>query len=112
MTDNEIIKALNGSILNAKRIDCKAWSLEVYKLENALDLINRQKAEIEQWKEEANRYQNLWCIATDDIFKAKSEAIKEFVEKLKERANRKFFETLDYVSTIEIDDLVEEMLGE
>lgn len=50
MTDNEIIKALKGSILNAKSVDCKVWSIEVYKLENALDLINRQQAEIERLK--------------------------------------------------------------
>ena len=29
------------------------------------------EAEIEQWKEEANRWQKLWCIAVDDISKAK-----------------------------------------
>lgn len=49
----------------------------------ALDLINRQKTEIEQWKEEANKYQNLWCIAIDDIETAKSKAIQEFAEKSK-----------------------------
>ena len=48
MTDNEIIKALKGNILNAKSIDCKVWSVELYKIEEALDLINRQNAEIEE----------------------------------------------------------------
>ena len=51
-TDNEIIKALKGSILNAKMIDCKVWSIEVYKLENVLDIINRQKATIERLTQE------------------------------------------------------------
>lgn len=43
------------------------------------------QAEIEQWKEEANKYQKLWCIAVDDIETAKSEAYKEFAEKLNEK---------------------------
>ena len=55
MTHNEIIKALKGSILNAKSIDCKVWSIEVYKLENALDLINHQKARIKELEERCNK---------------------------------------------------------
>ncbi len=50
LTDEEIIKALEGSILNAKGCDSKVWSIEIYKLESALDLINRQKSEIERLK--------------------------------------------------------------
>ena len=38
--------------------------------------VNEQNAEIEQWKEEANRYQNLWCEAVKDIQTAKVDAIK------------------------------------
>lgn len=83
-------------------------------IKHALNLINRQQAEFErlrkevnlvsiqfqdlqeryeeaqneiaQWKEEANRYQRLWCIAiddVDDIETVTSEAIKEFAERLK-----------------------------
>ena len=33
MESNDIIKALDGAILNAKKYDCKVWSIEVYKLE-------------------------------------------------------------------------------
>lgn len=54
----------------------------------ALDIINHQQEEIEQWKEEANKYQRLWCIAiddVDDIETAQSEAIKEFAERLQIR---------------------------
>ena len=47
-----------------------------------LDTIHDLQVEIEQWKEEANKYQNLWCMAVDDIEKAKSEAVKEFAERL------------------------------
>lgn len=45
LTDAEIKSALKGAILNAKGYDSKVWSIEVYKLENALDLINRLQAE-------------------------------------------------------------------
>lgn len=50
MNDNEIVKALTGSVLNAKSVDCKIWSIEVCKLEEALALINRQQAEVERLK--------------------------------------------------------------
>lgn len=44
---NEQVKsALRGSILNANSVDCKVWSIEVSKLENALNLINQYEAEI------------------------------------------------------------------
>ena len=88
-----------------KRLE-KEVNLVSIQFQDLQERYEEAQAEIEQWKEEANRYQNLWCIATDDIFKAKSEAYKEFAEELKERANRKPFETLEYVSTIEIDELV------
>ena len=31
MTNKEIIKALEGAILNAKKCDSKVWSIELYK---------------------------------------------------------------------------------
>ena len=102
----------------------------------ALDLINRQKAEIErlrkeanlvsiqfqdaqeryeevqteieQWKEEANKYQKLWCIAVDDIEKAKSEAYKEFAEHLKERWSNNYYDSPD----VDFDEFVDNLLKE
>lgn len=47
-TDSEIKSALKGAILNAKSLDCKVWSVEVNKLENALDLITRLQARIKE----------------------------------------------------------------
>ena len=80
--------------------------------------IARQKAEIERLKKE----NEILIINADNAFQeglnenrdlfeeeVKFKLYKEFAEELKERANRKPFETLDYVSTIEIDDLVKEM---
>ena len=84
MTDNEIIKALESEVKSAEYVDseyCDGVDLTLIK--SAIDLINCQKTEIEQWKEEANKYQKLWCIAVDDIETAKSEAIQEFAERLK-----------------------------
>ena len=70
--------------------------------------ITRQQTEIEQWKEEANKYQNLWCTAVDDIEKVKSKTVKEFAERLKEK--------IDVVYSIKhlkdnIDNAVKEMVG-
>ena len=84
MTDNEIIKALENEVKSTEYVDsdyCDGVDLTLIK--SAIDLINCQKTEIEQWKEEANKYQKLWCIAVDDIETAKSEAIQEFAERLK-----------------------------
>lgn len=47
-----------------------------------LDTIHDLQVEIEQWKEEANKYQNLWCRAVDNIETAKAEVYKEFAEEL------------------------------
>ena len=96
LTDEEIINALEGSILNAKWCDSKAWSIEIYKLESALDLINRQKAE-------------------KAIKAAKAEAYKEFAEKLKKDLFYKcgdinYSETCDFRKLI--DNLLKEMVGE
>ena len=88
MTDNEIINALNGNISNAKRCDCKVWSIEVYKLENILDLINRQKAEIKELKDilekvPTNAY-DLQVEASEKLEnQIKSEAIKECLARVK-----------------------------
>lgn len=61
---------------------------EIDRLQNMnqakLDTIHNLQEEIEQWKEEANKYQNLWCTAVDDIEKVKVKAIKDFAERLKE----------------------------
>ena len=49
MESNDIIKTLEGAILNAKGCDSKVWSIEIYKLENALDLIKRLQSENEDF---------------------------------------------------------------
>ena len=122
MTDKEIKKALECCEI-AYDQDCTECPLypddgeiacrEVLR-EEALDLITRQQAEIEQWKEEANKYQNLWCMAVDDIEKAKSEAVKEFAEKLKNEINIRTTYSREQDKNVMrmIDNLVKEMVGE
>ena len=77
LTDNEIIKALKGARLNAKKCDSKVWSIEVYKLENVLDLINRLQA---QNKDLAEMVHNL-IIEKDALFD-KAEELKAEIERL------------------------------
>ena len=107
MNENEIINELNFRIDNFSK--------------DVIALINRKNEEIEQWKQEANRYQNLWCMAFDDIRTAKSEAIKEFAERLKETITNAintyynsngggYYLAEDVIE--DIDDLVKEMTEE
>ena len=128
MTDNDIIKALNYCCGNIKNNDdecqedmcyqvcmpesrdegirwCRQWLMK-----DALDLINRQKAEIESLKifrgyaeKRANDYRTM----RDKYLNAKSEAYKEFAKLLR----RQSFDRL-YVSVDEINNLLKEMAGE
>ena len=85
----------------------------------ALDLINRQQAEIERLKYQVNRLKNYderrdIALHSMLIAKAKSEAHKEFAERLKERQQTFIGDEYAYkfIYLIEIDNLVKEMVGE
>lgn len=89
MTDNEIIKALEccGNIVDSTCKECAYHetynaSCVVRLMRNALDLINRQKAEIEKYK--SGMIANAEVVKTliNELKTAKSEAIKEFAEEL------------------------------
>ena len=107
MTDNEIIKALE-CCLSGKDYDTACMKCPIEPicesddilLKYALDLINRQKAEIERLKKKANTPfakvtfdENKLKEIVSDVAKniefnlnsVKSEAIKEFAERLKEK---------------------------
>lgn len=148
LTNNETIKALEGAILNAKGCDSKVWSIEIYKLENALDLITRQQAEYENLKVEnqslrgaanslkmhyeeaqaeieslkifrgyAEKRASDYKTMRDKYLNAKSEAVKEFAERLKEKSEIVHLfsvHTGDHymVDIDDIDNLVKEMVGE
>ena len=112
MTDNEIIKALERTaswVCDECKFHgemCDGDKCEKVIADNVLDLINRQKAENESLKVDlakcSIRLDNLYKTA-DEI---KSEAIKEFAEKLKNC----FAISGDYLDIINIiDNLVKEM---
>ncbi len=89
MIDNEIIKATDNEIIKAledwmKNFEGKA--VDYMKISFALDLINRQKAEIERLKGLKNHHQELIDELNKGIAEARVEAVKEFVKRAKEKA--------------------------
>ena len=132
MTDNEIIKALEwcGTHDHCNTGKCPAHrdmrgddDCMTSLIKSALDLINRQKAEIERLTEEntaiketLEHHINISLKSLlelrDKLANAKSEAIKEFAERLKEKADGGFWQEHSYVSTDDIDNLVTEMIGD
>ena len=119
MTDNEIIKALESCTSETQCLNCPRFrgSLGMSfftkcdsKLKSdVLDLINRQKAEIERLKTNLNI--DLENFATEYDNKIKAEAVKEFAERLKE-SKKKYEGTLaGFTFTMtELDNLVKEMV--
>lgn len=116
-TDNEIIKALDELVKLSSGIVIN-WEINqsdteaIYKTaKNALDLINRKDAEIESLKEVKEI--NLNAIKTDlpwFVLHLKSEAIKEFAERFKEKYEKPFFYLGSYEQFMrEVDNLVKEM---
>ena len=116
MTDNEIIKALEWH-LNSDVKDCEGCSYKPNKpygmcvevlLRDALDLINRQKAEIESLNERERIL--IYHVAVE-----RENAIKEFAERLKQLScfydldNYHSFEAIDVE---DVDSLVKEMTEE
>ena len=108
MTDNEIIEALEYCCHNGHCKNCPHSCADNKNIEDlALDLINRQKEEIERLK----GWQDLLKAEKHSLIKA--EAIKGFASKLIEKLSiipQHHFTFLDveYV----IDNLVKEMVGE
>ena len=111
-TDNEIVKALECcKNLNCFRCPFDGETDCVHKCaEVTLDLINRQKAEIESLKEAYAIYEE-----TTGLKWARAEAVKEFAKRLKAKLH------LDgvvmgcncaFVEDVQIDNLVKEMTGE
>ena len=123
MTDNEIVKALECCM----GCDCKHCPYYDGKTDNeaahckdslimdALKLVNSQKSHID-WLIDYN--QNIRCanadilvMCVDDIKEARAEAIKEFAERLSERAPH-ITEERFFILRDEIDNLVKEMTEE
>lgn len=113
MTDNEIIKALEKWCDNNCKKACPQLKIcdkcVVTYIKSALDLINRQKGEIERLIKANKRFAEEF-----DSYYAyvKSEAIKGFAERLKEKAYLDGAVSISQelvVDVRDIDDLVEEM---
>lgn len=112
MKDNEIIKALE-CCLTIEGNSCGGCPVEKGCItdegvnvlhKHALDLINRQQAEIE-------RYKGVIKLLEKDVLTAKTEAVKEFAERLKslQIGLEISGESLYYIPIDCIDNLVKEM---
>ena len=113
MTDNEIIKALEEHSEKGwfDFIHSCSWECITNTLNSVVDLINRQKAEIERLQ---NKVEELAEVLSNSVriryAEVKAEAIKEFAERLKAEmyTERGFSVCPDD----KIDYLVKEMVGE
>ena len=133
MNDAEIIKALECCSMphtEVKCFCCKSTNVDICSKLNPtiiLDLINRQKAEIEKLESKNNTLtidnailKSIIGSLKDDIQTAKSEAIREFAEKLKEKSCNHLVEydeggwseRVSAVKVENIDSLVEEMTSD
>lgn len=116
MTDTEIIKALESEIHLAEYVDsdyCSNVNLEIIK--SALNLITRQQAEIESLKifrEYAEKRASDYRTMRDKYLNAKSEAVKEFAERLKNSFFDNGYESPDVDFDYFVDNLLKDKEGE
>lgn len=111
MTDNDIIKALEQEIRLTEYVDSDYADVKLEIIKSSLDLINRQRAEIERLK----KYN------IDVAYKHYNDGIKEFAERLKENITKSidnywnnnangYYLAEDVLDEINI--LVKEMIGD
>ncbi len=111
MTDNEIIKALECCSTDDGCETCPAHGTGCELEKPALDLINRQKAEIERLAKENIGLKYDLQVASGESLTAQSAAIKEFWNRVKaEKFTHKNLGELVYVE--DGDNLVKEMEGD
>ena len=127
MTDNEIIKAFKMHLLDNRDCELCPYGPAYYRcsiilLKDVLDLINRQQGEIEKLEKETQdkerAYNDEFCLRKEwqtkcqellkDKQTTKSEAVKEFAERLKEYATQGFWESDAYIGVEQIDGLLKE----
>lgn len=117
MTDNEIIKALECCVCNLYKCpECPYNNETVSKCSvklkfDALDLINRQQKDIDDLCKVLGRAYQENCFLEASRKSVRTEAVKEFAERLYERA-RPTVEFCEVVLGADIDNLVKEMVGE
>ena len=124
MTDNEIIKYLEQTIDKYNKNEIFVDNIRLDKL--SLDLIKRQQAEIERLRSvqlvQANRIAELRSTKFEQInviqnlkqqlITSKSEAVKEFAERLKKVWFDNGYESPDVDFEDFVDNLVKEMAGD
>ena len=117
LTDEQIIKTLEEYLQKSQNIKYGARQkilVDADFLKEVLDLNNRQKAEIERLENSLSTFKSCYESLTDMYENAKSEAIKEFAERLKKKMTPLPPQHLiDYVwfSSL-VDNLVKEMVGD
>ena len=130
MTDTEIVKTLeccsttvkSGTCPECPYDGCEETTCVTALCTDALDLINRQKAEIERLVEHTKEGIELAKQLPETIKLAQAKAIKEFAERLKEKAHttpvfdsycsKTYMGNVLKVYVADIDNLVKEMVGE
>ena len=124
MTDNEIIKYLEQTIDKYNKNEIFVDNIRLDEL--SLDLIKRQQAEIERLRSvqlvQANRIAELRSTKFEQInviqnlkqqlITSKSEAVKEFAERLKKVWFDNGYESPDVDFEDFVDNLVKEMVGD
>lgn len=122
MTDKDIIKALHTACFSdLKNIFIRNYitgETTILNMDDILDLINRQQAEIERLEIDLEAMRGAANSYKIHYEKAKSEAIKEFAERLKKSDD--FYDCIRAIGNVDkidcmidiIDNLVEEMVGE
>lgn len=124
-TDEEIIKALDICTQQNSSIpccDCPCWNddeqeCEVIDDTVILDLINRQRAEIERLKKEVSVARDAYMFIQDRYEHTKIEAYKEFANKLEENCGIftplgvNWIEETKVVRVSDIDKILKKMVG-
>lgn len=106
MTDNDIKKALENAKYRVDGIVTRGFYLDPELFNQIVDLINRLEAENERLKEAYAVYEE-----TSGLKKAKTEAYKEFAERLKVYLLLHYGEIYG-VLLESIDNLLKELVGE
>ena len=112
MTDNDIIKALESIKYRTDGIVTRGYYFDPETFEQVVDLVNRQKAEIERLQNDYLSMQSTLAKMSTGVEQAKAEAIKEFAKRLQAKAQ--FSEDFGdaAVSYDDIDGLVKKMTEE
>ena len=106
VTLQNIIDALNSQSAETENYKRIAEHQQSVSMDKEVE-IKRLKAEVEQLQKENHLFADIGKMYSE----VKAEAVKEFAERLKEKAMQKF-DWNEYVEVEEIDNLLKEMVGE